>query len=141
MKKGFSLIEVLIAVLIFSIFTVAISRLYVVSSKSNAYVENHTFATALANSKLRQLKQLDTNDPELALTWHNDKQTIGQGNYNYYRFWSVALSSDILEISVYVTWDLKQDNDDLIFNSAMSLKAGKSPYVELKACIPNGVLP
>jgi len=141
MKRGFSLIEVLIAVLIFSIFTVAISRLYIVSSKSNAYVENHTFATALANSKLRQLKQLDTNDLELAFTWHNDKQTIGQGNYNYYRFWSVARSSDILEISVYVTWSANQDKENLVFNSATSLKASKSPYVELKASIPNEVLP
>ena len=58
MKDGFSLIEVMIALLIILISLASIVKIYMVCLHSSSYADNLTYATTLANSKLNVLEMV-----------------------------------------------------------------------------------
>ena len=75
-KKGFSLIEVLIGLVVLAFGLLSIGAMQIVSIKGGYFSNNITRATVLAQNRLEQLKRLDFNnnniDPALSSGEHND---------------------------------------------------------------------
>jgi len=63
--KGFTLIEVLIVIAIFSIGILAVATMQMTSTKGNASARRITEATALAENQIEYLMQLPYGDDEL----------------------------------------------------------------------------
>jgi prepilin-type N-terminal cleavage/methylation domain-containing protein len=85
-QEGFSLIEVLIALAVFSIGILAVASLQITSTNGNALARKVTEATAVAKSQMEYLTTLayDHNDLNPALNPH---ETMQQG---YTLTWDVA---------------------------------------------------
>jgi len=71
-RKGFTLTEVLIALIILSVGILAITTLHITSMKSGYFSNNVAQATILAQDKLEFLKNLPYNDSDLSSGQHNE---------------------------------------------------------------------
>lgn len=69
-NKGFTLIEVLIAMVVFSIGILAVTSLQLGSIKGNAKANRLTIAGSIATNQAERLKQAAFNDPQLASSEH-----------------------------------------------------------------------
>jgi Tfp pilus assembly protein PilV len=107
MKKGFSLIEVLIAIALVFFITCGTVRFLTASNKAGIDSNLSTYASVAAYTKLVSLKKIPATDQDLSTGWHNDNcNPIVQGNMNYYRFWRVSLNKDgSRAINVHVMWN------------------------------------
>lgn len=121
-SRGFTLLEVLIAVVILAVGLLAIAQMQIISIRFNAQGRDMTEATTLAMDTLEYLKSLPFNNADLAdsdganngdLTDtanvdhadpNNpvDPQGIAGGRYT--RIWNVADGADTKSIMVVVTW-------------------------------------
>jgi prepilin-type N-terminal cleavage/methylation domain-containing protein len=115
--QGFTLIEILIAIAIFSIGILAVSAMQMTSVKGNASARRITEATALAENRIERLLELsyDHNDLNPALNPH--QATSGPYEIN----WTVTESdldadglNDSKTVSVTVNWTYKGDRKVLI---------------------------
>ncbi len=73
-RKGFTIIEVLIGLVILVVGLFSLSSLQTVSIGSNASSQQRTIAVTLAQEKMEELLSLDYNDPQLSDT--------NNGNFN-----------------------------------------------------------
>ncbi len=107
MKKGFSLIEVLIAIALVFFITCGTIRFLMASNKTGIDSNLSTYASVAAHTKLVSLKKIPVTDPDISMGWHEDKgNPLVQGNMNYYRFWRVSLNKDgSRALNVHVTWN------------------------------------
>jgi type IV pilus assembly protein PilV len=71
-KSGFSLIEVLIALIFLSIGLLAIASLQITSVRGNFFSHNLMQATYVAQDRLEFLKNLSLSDPSLTTGNHDD---------------------------------------------------------------------
>lgn len=109
-NQGYTLIEVLIAIAIFSIGFLAVAAMQTTSVKGNASARRATEATALAENQIERLLELpyDDNDLDPALNPHE----ATQGPYTIN--WNVTDSdldtdgvNDAKTISVTVNWNYR----------------------------------
>ena len=113
-KKGFSLIEVLIGLVILSIGLLAIGGMQIISIKGGFFSNNVTKATVLAQNKLEELKRLDYSDAHLSGGEH-DKGVIS--NSIFARMYTVEDTSSTLKtITVAVQW-AEGDNHNISLSS------------------------
>jgi type IV pilus assembly protein PilV len=112
--QGFTLIEVLIVIAIFSIGILAVAAMQMTSVKGNASARRITEATALAENRIERLLELsyDHNDLNPA---NNPHESI-QGPYTIN--WNVTESdldadgtNDSKTVSVTVNWTYKGDRN------------------------------
>ncbi len=86
--KGFSLIEVLIALIILSISLLALASLMTTTTKNNAFGGNLTEAATFAQDKLEELR---------VTQWSNinsgEDVRTGSTGINYNRQWTVATNA------------------------------------------------
>lgn len=105
--RGFTLIEVMIAVAIFSIGILAIAGLQIKSINSNAAARMQSEATVAAVDCMERLMSLPYEHPDLDES-SGTQQTQAGPNGEYTVFWSVTDESPISwckTISVWVTAD------------------------------------
>ena len=98
-NRGFSLIEVMIAVAVFSIGILAVGSMQISTSRNNTTGNVMTGATMLAREKIEELKNLDRADLDTA----DGNDTVGI----YTREWvtdPVAGSSTSWKLIVTVKW-------------------------------------
>lgn len=76
-KKGFSLVEVLIGLIILAIGILAIAGLQITSIVGTSFSNNLTQASVLAQDRLEFLKGLPLNDARLDTGTYNDPSDIG----------------------------------------------------------------
>jgi len=76
-KKGFTLIEVLIGLIILAIGILAIAGLQITSIVGTSFSNNLTQASVLAQDRLEFLKGLPLNDARLDTGTYNDPSDIG----------------------------------------------------------------
>ena len=101
-EKGFSLIEVLIAMVILGFGLLAIGGMQIVSIRGGYSSNNVTQATILAQSKLEDLKQLAYTDANLSSGVHNEGTL---SNSIFSRAYNVADTTTSLKtITVTVQW-------------------------------------
>ena len=76
-RKGFSLVEVLIGLIILAIGILAIAGLQITSIVGTSFSNNLTQASVLAQDRLEFLKGLPLNDARLDTGTYNDPSDIG----------------------------------------------------------------
>jgi len=101
-KKGFSLIEVLVALVILSIAILATAGLMVTTTKNNSFGNNMTEAATLAQDKIEELLVTDWG----GITNNNDVvQVQGSQGISFNRNWNVADAGLLKTITVTVHWN------------------------------------
>jgi type IV pilus assembly protein PilV len=116
-EKGFSLIEILIAVTVFAIGILAVGKMQFTAIKGNSFANDLTEATTLAQNRIEGLIGLSYTDPLLDDTNGNSHAGIDDvnattadhnavdGRYNI--FWNIAPDyyiNNTKEIRVIITW-------------------------------------
>ncbi len=102
MRKGFTLIEVLISIVILGIILVALTQGVIIGIRHQAYLEHKKTASELAQSKLNELQVLPTS--QLGDGSHSETQLISPITYTV--SWEISSTSSPSgkDIQVTVQW-------------------------------------
>jgi len=101
-QKGFTLMEVMIAVIILSVALLALAGLQIVSIRGNSFGGTMTEAITLARDKIEDLKRNDWDN--VVAGNHHDEQVVR--GITYARTWVVVQMADqTKEVTVTVSWD------------------------------------
>lgn len=104
--KGFTLIEVMIALVILAVGLLALGTMQIVSIRANAFSSEMTYSTMLAQEQLEILKNLSFSDMDLAAGHHDTLPPIIEKGASYSVTWDVAdTTSDIKTITMDITWE------------------------------------
>lgn len=99
-KEGFSLIEVMMSLLVFTIGMLMLVPMIVLSIQGNEYASKSTYASQLAQAKIEELKNRN-------VVYTSEDIVSGMK-----REWIVEdVSTSLKKLTVRVTW-LDQDNDE-----------------------------
>jgi Tfp pilus assembly protein PilV len=129
-RKGFTLIEVMLSLCIIMVFVLAVSKLSILAVHSKSYGEYLTHATVLGHAKLVSLRSLSFTSQELQQNWHQDQQNpVISGGMEFYRFWSVADMPHGKEVSLYVVWHEGQKSRVKNFGSLEDLMTSQCPRI------------
>ena len=107
-RNGFSLIEVLIALVMLAVGLLAIGGMQIVSIKGNSFSQKMTQATVLTQDKLEELKKLPFADSNLSSGRHDEGVLGGSGFSRSYDVESV--SATLKAVTVSVRWTEKTDH-------------------------------
>ena len=99
-SKGFSLIEILIALVILSITFLALAGLMVQSTKNNSFGGRMTEAATFAQDKLEELRATSW----VALTPGSDRK-MGSNGIDYARTWNIGTNDNIKTITININWN------------------------------------
>ena len=107
-SKGFTLIEVMIALVILAVGLLALGTMQIVSIRSNAFSSEMTYSTLLAQQQLEILKNLPFTDAALTATppLHTLPAVIEKGA-SYSVSWDVQVdptNTDMKTIDLTVQW-------------------------------------
>ena len=101
-SNGFSLIEVLIALLILSVAFLGLAGLMVQSTKNNSFSGHMTEAATFAQDRLEELK---------AGSWAGivpgSDRKMGSNGIDYGRTWNVVTSGNLKTVTMTVDWNDK----------------------------------
>ncbi|MDW7643699.1 MAG: prepilin-type N-terminal cleavage/methylation domain-containing protein [Desulfuromonadales bacterium] len=132
-EKGFSLIEVLIALTIFAVGMLALAQMQIVSMEGNTTARDVTEATTLAQSKIEELMILPYDDDSLDDADANglvgldatgavadaSQPGIDLMGETYDVWWNVAEDEPVVDtktVRVIVTWQKKLQNKRVVFD-------------------------
>ena len=103
-ENGFTMVEVMIAILLTAIAVVGIMALFMTEMKASSYSRHATEATVLAADKLEKLRTMAS--PATGTDPLNPLDPNGATGGIYSRNWSVSnLNTNYSDVSVTVTWD------------------------------------
>jgi prepilin-type N-terminal cleavage/methylation domain-containing protein len=104
-EAGFTLIEVMVAMLLTALTTIGVLGLYRIESRASAFSRRGTEAAVLAQDKLEELR-LQT-APAANSTGTDTPTDQLSGIQFFTRNWTIAVSGDsaVYNIQVDVTWD------------------------------------
>ena len=120
--KGFTLIEVLIVMAIFSIGILAVAAMQVTSTKSNASARRITEATALAENQIENLMQVSYDHADLNPATNPHEST--QGPY--------AINWNATEVDL----DADGTNDSKTVDVTVNWNYGRDRSVSIQYIIP-----
>jgi type IV pilus assembly protein PilV len=103
-KKGFTLLEVLIGLVILAIGLLAIAGLQVTSVRGNFFSKNITEASYVAQDRMEFLNNLPLNAPELQAGNYNDGTQTYSGVI-FSRTYSVVNNGGLRVINYMVRWN------------------------------------
>ncbi len=131
MRKGFTLIEVMIALCILMICIVAFAKMQMVCIHAKGYGEHLTRATVLGSSSLSALRNRQFTIEDLQAGWHLDQNNpIKEGNVDFYRFWSVTDVAQGKDVMMYIAWGDKAKVWS--FGSFEELNSSHCPRIDLR---------
>lgn len=109
MRKGFSLVEILVSISLVFCVTCGTVKFLLVSNRFGSDSDTSTYASVIAQTKLYSLKKMPSENVDIKAGWHEDAANpIVQESHSYYRFWRVFLRKDgSRALNVYVAWDEK----------------------------------
>lgn len=139
MKKGFSLIEVMIALCILMVSAMAFFRMHMVCTQARAYADCLTRATVLGSSRMLHLDSLPATAPDLTEEWHQDPgNPITDSGMQFYRFWIVRNATEGKEATVYVAWSDRTRARASNFASEEEIVAARCPKVSFNELLVSG---
>jgi prepilin-type N-terminal cleavage/methylation domain-containing protein len=109
-EKGFTLIEVLVATVVFSLALLGLERMHIAAIQGNTIASRLTQATTLAQDRVERLLAMPYNDPMLADTTATGtftSYTDPSPPQGYTIRWEVDTdvpSAGIKTINIFVTW-------------------------------------
>ncbi len=107
-RNGFSLIEVLIALVILAVGMLALGGMQVVSIKGNSFSQKMTQATVLTQNKLEELRKLPFADSSLSIGRHDEGVLSGS---RFSRAYDVeGISTTLKAVTVTVQWTEEMDH-------------------------------
>ena len=103
-KKGFTLIEILVGLIILAIGLLGIAGMQVTSVKGNFFSKNLTQASFVAQDRLEFLKNLPISNPifQSAATYTEPQANISGQKFN--RSYKIELDGTLRKITYTVTW-------------------------------------
>jgi Tfp pilus assembly protein PilV len=103
-QGGFTMIEVMIAILLTVIAVIGMMALFRVETKASSLSRRETEAAVLAQDKIEELRTVSV---PLATPSGTDANidALGQAGGMFTRIWSLTANGDIYDIDVEVTWD------------------------------------
>jgi type IV pilus modification protein PilV len=103
---GFTLLEVLIAVVILAIGLLGLSALQIVAVRGNSMSGEMMSASMLAQQKLEELRQLDYDDADLAVGGGHSETSTDNTGVTYTLSWTVSEHASLLMKTVVldVSW-------------------------------------
>lgn len=106
MKKGFSLIEIMVAILLVCVISAGAVRMLLASNSAGRESTQRTYASVMAKSMLISLQNSSAGNVDINPGWHTDSYNpLVQDNIEYSRYWSVSLNNDgSMVMNVYVAW-------------------------------------
>lgn len=104
-EGGFTLIEVMIAVLLTAITVIGVLGLFRVETRASSTSRRETEAAVLAQDKLEELRTEAA--PTANLTGSDTPKDELSGLFPWTRTWSISVTTDpaVYSIDVTVTWD------------------------------------
>jgi len=115
-QSGFSLIEVLVALIVFTFLVVGVLSMTTVQINSNSYLQHHSKALQLAENGIELLNRVDYNTQ--LPTYINKVDTAIPNFMGYQREYSVQWDTDISTLSVRVFWQKSGRNSNpIVLNS------------------------
>jgi len=102
--KGFSLLEVLIALVFLAVGLLALAMLQVTSLRGNTFSQHLTRATLMAQDRLEFLKNLPLNSNRLLRNQYDDQRVTLSG-ISFERTYSVTEEDNIKTIQYTVSWN------------------------------------
>lgn len=103
-QHGFSLMEVLMAISLFTLLVVGVLTMTTMGIRTNSWAQHHTKAVQLAESGLELLRRVDYDTQLSAFDGVvNDYGTIPQYP-EYRRSFQVTYATDISTLRVTITW-------------------------------------
>jgi prepilin-type N-terminal cleavage/methylation domain-containing protein len=100
--KGFTLLEVLVALVILSFALLALAGLMVTTTKNNASGNYVTEAATFAQDKLEELRAVKW---ENLIDGDNTDQQGGSTGINYTRNWNVKTNGSLKTITISLNWN------------------------------------
>jgi type II secretion system protein I len=101
-NKGFTLIEVLVAMVILSFSLLALAGLMITTTKNNSFGSNMTEAATFAQDKLEELRAIKW---ENLIDGNNTDQQGGSTGINYTRNWNVTTNGSLKTITINLNWN------------------------------------
>jgi prepilin-type N-terminal cleavage/methylation domain-containing protein len=101
-SKGFTLIEVLIALVILSVAFLALAGLMVQTTRNNSFGGHMTEAATFAQDKFEELKV----GSWVAIIPGSDRK-MGSNGIDYGRTWNVAINGNLKTITMAINWNDK----------------------------------
>ena len=98
--KGFTLIEVLIAIMILSVALLALAGLQIIAIRGNSFGNHMTEAITLSKDLMEEMKNTKWEDIQ-----GRSDEPVGASGVTYSRVCSVTESGKIKAVIVRVTWD------------------------------------
>jgi prepilin-type N-terminal cleavage/methylation domain-containing protein len=99
-SKGFTLIEILIALTILSVAFLALAGLMAQTTRNNSFGGHITEAATFAQDKLEELRAVSW----LTIVPGSDKK-MGSNGTDYARTWGVATNGNLKTITVTINWN------------------------------------
>ena len=122
--RGFTLIEILIAIAIFSIGVLAVAKMQLWNAKNNTTGNLTTMATLLGRAKIEELKGHDITDTELTTGTYEDSDNPIDADGNpggiFTRQWTVTNplgGSNTRQIEVQVSWNGLGQNRNVVLTT------------------------
>jgi type IV pilus assembly protein PilV len=103
-KKGFTLIEVLIGLIILGIGLLGIAGMQVTSVKGNSFSNNLTQASFLAQDRIEYLKNLPITNPVFTSTATYTESPVDISGQIFNRSYTITVSGTLRTITYTVTW-------------------------------------
>ena len=117
-RTGFSLIEVLIALVVFAVGMLSVGAMQIGSIKGNSFSQELTQATVLSQEKLEVLRRMDFEDSNLSSGHHEEGVLSGS---KFSRSYDVVSTSPTLKaVTVTVRWT--RDIDHRVSLSTLKAK-------------------
>jgi len=114
-SQGFTLIEVMIAMVVLAVGLLALGTMQIVSIRANAFSSEMTYSTMLAQQQLETLKNLSFSDANLTATTPETPHTLPaviEKGASYSVSWEVTdTTSDMKTIDLTVQWQSQRLGD------------------------------
>jgi type IV pilus assembly protein PilV len=99
-SKGFTLVEVLIAIVILSVALLALGGLQIISIRGNSFGNHMTEAITLAKDLMEEMKNTEWEQIQ-----GSSDDPLGDSGIVYHRVCTVTELDNIKTVAVKVTWD------------------------------------